>query len=838
MTSSPASPTGAAPARDSWLVRVFSGASSDLRHGVRQLWKSRGFAGVTLLTLALCIGANTAIFSAVYSLMLKPLPFPEPHRIVEIYNTYPKAGGAATRGASNVVQLLDYQQNASSYAHLALWSPFQGMFGEDVSAQRLNGVRATADLFEVLQLKPLIGQFLKAENHLPAADKVIVLTQSFWEAQFHEDPGVLGKTARLDGETFTIIGVAPRAIEALDARVRFLRPMAWDPAQVNPGSRHGNGPKLFARLKPGAAIGQAQAEADTIERRYYDAGTPQVRGFLDRSGHQIRVGGVQEERVEPLKNNLLLLQGGVILVLLIGCVNVANLLLARANGRQSELAIRFALGATRGVIARQLLIESLLLATLGTALGVGVAWLGVSAANHYRAEMMAQALPFTLDGRVLAFTIGISVVAALFISLVPIMHILRTNLMGLIHRSSRGASGSAGVRTLSSGLIIGQVAIALVLLTGAGLLIQSFMKAIAVNPGFDPRGVVTGRIAIPLAHRASDEAGRKLQDRVLQSLQEIPGVASVALGIAVPFQGGIPVNALTLAEDTLPPGSPQPGANRVIVSPDYFATLKLTLLEGRFLQPSDAAPNAPPVFVVDDNFAKKFFPGRSALGGRFSFGRVNDNLWPTVVGVVRNVPHRGIEDRSDQPYVYHTLGARNGGITLFLRTARPAADTIATLRAKLREIDPAIALFDTGPLQQFIDASFTERRMLMLLLSIFAGLALFLSALGIYGVLAYDVSQRTREIGVRGAIGATHHQVIGLIMRQGLWKTAVGLAIGLVGAVLLSRYIKTQLYDVSPTDPRAYAAVSILLLAVAALASYLPARRAAKINPIEALRVE
>jgi putative ABC transport system permease protein len=832
------SSTGAAPARDSWLVRIFSGASSDLRHGVRQLWKSRGFTSVTLLTLALCIGANTAIFSGVYALILKPLPFPEPHRIVEIYNTYPKSGGAANRGASNVVQLLDYQQNASSYTHLGLWSSFQGMFGEDASAERLNGIRATAGLFEVLELKPLIGQFFKAENHLPNADKVIVLTQSFWEAQFQEDPGVLGKTARLDGETFTIVGVAPRAIEALDARMRFLRPMAWDPAQVNPGSRHGNGPKLFARLKSGAAIGQAQAEADTIERRYYDAGTPQVRGFLDRSGHQIRVGGVQEERVEPLKNNLLLLQGGVFLVLLIGCVNVANLLLARANGRQSELAVRFALGATRGVIARQLLLEGLLLTTLGTALGVGVAWGGVAVANHYRAEMMAQALPFTLDGRVLAVTIGISVVAALCISLVPIVHILRTNLMELIHRSSRGASGSAGVRTLSSGLIIGQVAIALVLLTGAGLLIQSFMKAIAVNPGFDPRGVVTGRIAIPLAHRTSDEAGRKLQDRVLQSLQEIPGVASVALGIAVPFQGGIPVNALTLAEDTLPPGSPQPGSNRVIVSPDYFATLKLTLLEGRFLQPSDAAPNAPPVFVVDEHFAKKFFPGRSALGGRFSFGRVNDNLWPTVVGVVRNVPHRGIGDRSDQPYVYHTLGARNGGITLFLRTERPAAETIATLRAKLREIDPAIALFDTGPLQQFIDASFTERRMLMLFLSVFAGLALFLSALGIYGVLAYDVSQRTREIGVRGAIGATHHQVIGLIMRQGLWKTAVGLAIGLVGAVLLSRYIKTQLYDVSPTDPRAYAAVSVLLLAVAALASYLPARRAAKINPIEALRVE
>ena len=702
MPSAAPSPAGLASTRDSWLVRVFSGASSDFRHALRQLRKSRGFTSVTLLTLALCIGANTAIFSAVYALMLKPLPFAEPERIVEIYNTYPKAGGAANRGASNVVQLLDYQQNASSYSHVALWAPFQGMFGEDVAAERLYGARASADLFEVLGLKPLIGQFFQAENQLPNADKFIVLTQSFWEVHYHEDPGVLGKTARLDGETYTIIGIAPRALEAFDARVRFLRPMSWDPARVNPGSRHGNGPNLFARLKPGAAVGQALAEAETIERRYYDAGTPQVREFLDRSGHKIRVRGVQEERVEPMKTKLLLLQGGVVFVLLIGCVNVANLLLARANGRQSELAIRCALGATRGVIARQLLLESLLLTGLGAVLGIGLAWAGVSALNHYRAEMMAQALPFALDGRVLAFTAVVSAAAALLIGALPIVHILRTNLMGLIHRSSRGASGGAGVRTLSSILIVGQVAIALVLLTGAGLLIHSFVKAIAINPGFDPRGVVTGRIAIPLAHRSNDDAGRLLQQRVLQSLQELPGVSSVALGIAVPFQGGLPVNAFTLAEDTLPPGSPQPGANRVVVSSDYFSTLKLTLLEGRVLQPSDAAPNAPPVFVVDESFAKKYFAGRSALGGRFSFGSVRDGVWPTIVGVVRNVPHRGAEDRSDMPYVYHPLGARNGGLTLFLRTERPAADVVAGMRAKLQAIDPAIALFDTGPLQQFI----------------------------------------------------------------------------------------------------------------------------------------
>ena len=834
---SPFTAAAAPAARSSWFVRLFSGALGDLRHATRLLLKSRGFAVVTLLTLALCIGANTAIFSGVYALMLKPLPYPEPERIVEIFNTYPKAG--LNKGSSNPQQYLDYKQNTSSYAHVGLWSPYDTMFGEDTTSERLTGARTTTDFFDVLGIKPLIGQFFTAEHQLPATDKVIVLTQSFWQMHFREDPGVIGKTARLDGETFTILGVAPRALEAFNAKVRFLRPMSWDPARINPNGRHSNGPQLFARLKPGVAIGQALAEADTLEKRFNEAAPPPMRQFIERSGHKIEVAGVQFERVKPMKEVLLILQGAVVFVLLIGCVNVANLLLARANGRQSELAIRFALGATRGIVARQLVIETLLLTTLGTALGLGFAWGLMRLMNHYRAQLMPEALPFTLDGDVLGFTIGVSVAAALLISIIPIVHVLRANLMAMIHGTSRGASGSVGVRTISSGLIIGQVAFALVLLTGAGLLIHSFIKAIDVDPGFDPRGVVTGRIAVPLAHRSSDDAARTFQERVTQAMKEIPGVESVAMSIATPFLGGIPVNAFTLFEDTLPPGSPQPGANRVLASADYLKTLKLTLLEGRFLEPQDFAPNKR-VFVVDENFAKKYFPGRSAIGGRFVFGNrpQNDADWPTVVGVVRNVPHRGVEDKTGIPYVYHQLIGRFGGLTLFLRTERPAAQVVAELREKLRAIDPAVALYDTGPLTSFIAESYSQRRAWMLLLGAFAGLALFLSALGIYGVLAYDVSQRTREIGVRGAIGATHQQIVALIMKQGLWKTAVGLAIGIAGAIGLTRYMKTLLFDVSPTDPRAYVAVSILLLLVAALASYLPARRAAKINPIEALRVE
>jgi predicted permease len=543
--------------------------------------------------------------------------------------------------------------------------------------------------------------------------------------------------------------------------------------------------------------------------------------------------------VQPIKPTLFLLQGGVVFVLLIGCVNVANLLLTRANGQLSDLAVRSALGASRGAIARQLFVESLLLTMVGAALGIGLAFGAVQAIDHYTAMLMPNMLPVAIDGRVLCCAIGVSVAVGLLVGLLPVVHILRSNLAGVIHRSSRSASGGRAVRALSGILVTCQIAVALVLLSGAGLLVHSFLNAISVEPGFEPKNLVIGAVALPSTYQGPGKSA-PFQRRLVQALKEIPGVDAAALATGVPFRGRLPVRALILKDSTLPRDSPQPGAYMIGVSLEYFQALRVQLLEGRFLDETDIARKAQS-YVVDQRFEQRYFPGRSAVGGHFTFDGppAKESDWPVIVGVVRNIPHNGIEDRSDNPFVYYPLLSESpGGVDVFLRSSRPLGDMVTALRDRLRAIDPSIPLFETGTARKAIDESFENRRGVMLLLGGFAALALFLSALGIYGVLAYDVSQRSREIGIRGAIGATPAQIQGLILVQGLWKTGVGLAAGLAGAFLLSRTLVGMLYDLKPTDPWSYVLVSLVLLAVAAAASYLPARRAARIDPIETLRAE
>ncbi|MEO7415240.1 MAG: ABC transporter permease [Opitutaceae bacterium] len=832
-------PQPLAPPSDSSAFRIsraWSGLTSDLRFAVRMLIKHQGLTATALVTLALCIGANTAIFSMLYALVIKPLPYQEPERIVEVYNSFAKVG--LSKSPSNVVQYLDFKEHADAFAQLALWQQGEFTFGAEGQPVRIAGVVATAGIFEVLGIQPLLGRFLTDANHIPDAGKVVVLTESFWDNQYQRDPAILGKTLRLDGETFEIIGVAPHDLEAFDARARFVRPMTWPPDRVAQFSRYGVSPRLYGRLKPDATIAQAQTQVAGLEQQYYDAAPPGTKEFLDRSGHVIGVDTVQSQRVEPVKTKLYLLQGCVLCVLLIGCLNVANLLLARSNARHGELAIRAALGAGRGVIARQLLIESTLLTWLGAALGVAFAWASLQASNRFITQLLPTALPFELDARVLGYTALVTIVMSAAIGVLPVIHVLGGNLLGAIQTQSRSASTGRGVRTMSSVLVVVQVAFALILLVGAGLLIRGFAKATAVDPGFDPREVVVARVALPAKYRRPP-GNLEFQQRLLTMLQEIPGTTS-SLSTGTPFETGLPINAFQLRDYSLPPGAAQPGAFRVGASPAYLETLRIPLREGRWFNASDTNTSRP-VYVVDQEFAERYFSGRSAVGQHLTFGGPppKEEDWPEIIGVVGNVRHNGVEEKSGNPFLYQPLEQTPAGeLSVLVRSSRAVPELLALVRAKIAAIDPALPVFKAGAMNTVISTRLNNRRAIMLLLASFAGIALLLSAIGIYGVLAYDVSQRTREIGIRGAIGATKEQVVSMILKQGLWKTGIGLVFGLLVALACSRFMTSFLFEVKPTDPIAYVAVTSILLVVAILASYLPARRAARIDPIIALRSE
>jgi predicted permease len=698
-------------------------------------------------------------------------------------------------------------------------------------------------MFDVLRIQPLLGRFFTPEHHVPKADRVVVLTQSYWESTYQEDPGVLGRTVRLDGETYEIIGVAPHDFEAFDARVKFIRPFAWPPEAARPQARYGVSPRLYGRLAPDATIEQGLAQVSTLEQQVYAAAPPPLREFLDRTGHIMGVATVQFQRVDPVRTSFLLLQGAAVFVLLIGCVNVANLLLVRSNARRGELAIRGALGAGRAAIARQLLVESTMLVALGALGGVALARASVAAANQFTAQLRPNALPFSIDGNVLAYTAIVALLMALAIGALPVMHVLGGNLLGSIQAQSRSASGGRGIRVVSGALIVAQVAVALVLLVGAGLLMRSFQRVLSVEPGFNPSQLLTARVSLSADYRGDGPNGtlraQQFADRLLASLQEIPG-AQASVATAAPFQGGLPINAFTLENYTLPPGAPQPGAFHLGASPSYLETLRIPLREGRWFTDADIV-NGRRVYVVDETFARRYFPDGSAVGKRMTFGGppAKPEDWPEIVGVVGNVRHLGVEEDSGNPFLYHPLKQTPfGAFNVLIRTARPAEEVLAMVREKVAAIDPALPVFQAGTMEAVIGESFSSRRGIMLLLASFAVVAVVLSAIGIYGVLAYDVSQRTREIGIRGAVGATSAQIVSLILTQGVWRVAAGLALGLIAAIAFSRFMASMLFEVAPTDPVAYVAVSALFVFVGLAASYVPARRAARIDPMSALRTE
>jgi len=815
---------------------------SDLRYSWRRLRKSKTVTVAVVLTLALCIGANALIFSMLYALVLRPLPFPDPGRVVEIYNSYPKSGQTAARG--NVAQYLDYAKHPELFSAVGLYHVASNTVTGKSGPIQVGAAWVTPSFFDLLGIKPVVGRFFDADFVVPGNDQYVVLTESYWAAHFSSDPKVIGQKFIYDDTPYTIVGVAPRAIEALNPNLGVLRPISWRPNWLDGMSRHSRDfslvGRLFARLQPGISLDQAATRVTAIDRSYYDTASAEYQRYVDRSGYHSVVHLLQDNQSETRKPVLYLLQAGALLVLVIGCVNVTNLLLARAAARQSELALRHALGASPWTIARQLLLESGLLAAGGGTAGIAISLVGIGLVNRLGGALLPYGFHLSLSAPMLVFALGVSGVVSISIGVAPVFFMARRGLFQDVQRNTRNASQNRRRRLLGAMLVSGQVALSAMLLVAAGLLIRSLVRAASVDPGFDAAQIVTTRVILPGSVIPNTPNAISLEDRIVRSLQEIPGVEAVGLATETPMADLYRAVPMFIQDAGNGSATSQPMVRYPAIARDYFRAMGIPVLRGR---PFDARDDADQVnsVIIDRRIADKYFPNEDPIGRRVAFDRLPGpgEEWDTIVGVVGATNYAGLDVVNTNPVAYIPLRKYYWpGNSYFVRSRRAADDLLPLIRARMLAANPSLALSNAGAMQTFLDDSLAMRQAILALLAGFAGIALLLAGVGVYSVLAYDVSQRTLEIGIRGALGASPREIQSLILRQGLWETGVGLGAGVIGALLLGQLMRGLLFDVDASDPPTLVAIAGILFGIGLVASLLPAWRAARIDPIVALRCE
>ena len=801
---------------------------NDLRYAFRMLLKSPGFTVVAVLTLALGIGANTAIFTLVDAVLLRPLPFRDPERLVMIWESAPEIGFPRNEVAP--ANFADWKAQNQAFEDMAALRGRSVNLTGDGDPEKIEAIAVTANSFSLLGVKPTLGRVFLPEEDRPEATKVTLIGYGLWQRRFGGDPGLVGKDVLLDGEKFTVVGIMPPYFQ-------FLGKDLWVPLAFSPGEWANRGAHylaVVARLKDGIKLKQAQAELETITRRIaqdHPIDAYKLRAYLLP---------LREQLAGEVRPALIVLLLAVGCVLLIACGNIANLQLSRATARNREIAVRTALGAGRGRIVRQLLTESVLLAGLGGLAGLLVAEWSFTFLQQLIPESMALSTQVRIDAQVLGYALLISLVTGVIFGVAPAAQAAKVDLNQSLKQSAGRTTLGGGGKKLRGSLVVAEVALSFALLVGAGLLIQTFVRLRHLDPGFRPENLLVVNTTLPQRKYAELPKRGAFYQQVLERVKALPGVISAAYTTAVPltWKGG--TNGFSIEGRSQMPGQ---DANHRQISPNYFQTLGIPLRRGRFFDEHDG-PQSMPVAIINETTARQFWPDEDALGKRFKLGPPDSSdPWWTIVGIVGDVKQMGLEVpvKAEMYFPYQQMAT---GFFFFapqslaIRTAGDPASLAAAVRREVWGVDPNQPVSDITTMEDILESEVAQRRSGMALLAAFATLALLLASLGIYGVLSYAVTLRTPEIGVRLALGAQPGDVWRMVVREGLGLAFLGVGLGLTVSFALTRFLASLLFNVSATDVRTFASVSLLLTSVAFVATYLPARRAAKVDPMVALRYE
>jgi putative ABC transport system permease protein len=798
---------------------------NDLRYGARSFLKRPGFLVIALSTLALGIGATTAMFTVVNSVLLRPLQFPEPDRIVMLEAVNPQQG--ITASSMSVPDIVDWQQQSQSFEQIAGFDQGFMFLKTGDETERVHAAGASAEFFPLFRKSPVQGRWILPEETKPNSEPVAVMSQGIWQRRFGGAESVVNSKVTLGGRSTTIVGVMPADFN-FPAKTEFWVPLPLDAANEVRDNRY---VQAVARLKPNVSLEQAQAEMNTINQRLMQ------NYVVTNTGWGVKLSELRERMVGELRTSLLILLGAVALVLLIACANVANLLLARAAYRQKEIAVRTALGASRLRVVRQLLTESVLLSAVSGLIGLGLSmWLlklliAIRPADSPRIEEIG------IDWRVFLFAFGVTIVAGLLFGLVPALQMSRPDLNETLKESGRQGS-PGGTRKRAGGfLIVSEIALSFILLVSAGLLIKSFINFRRIDPGFTPDNVLALRLAVTSPNHNSNEKRAQLYRQLVDRVKAVPGVESVGAILSLPLGGdtfNLGRGVIREGDEEIPTN--QINARHLVITPDYFQALKIPVKAGRVFNDQDTLDTVK-VAVINEKMARQLWPGENPIGKRFHIWR-DEKFSREVVGVVGNTKHSLAEEAGNQMYIPYAQEPTWSSLTFVVRTAGEPASFAGSVREALRSVDKTLPTYNLKTMDDVVAVATAPRRSPTVLLSAFAGVAMLLAMLGIYGVTSYYVTQRTHEIGVRMALGARMTQIVRLVLKQGLVLVLLGVGIGAIGSWFATRLLSSLLYDVSVTDSVTFIGVAVLLIIVAILACYIPARRATKVDPMIALRYE